>query len=92
MVNGAIYLNTDWNQGGGGFTAYGFFSSMIGLLLILGTTMMYKVIILRTPWRDPATADLITGRRKLSTDKIRQLDTYYGRPAWRRLGFYLRLW
>ncbi|OJK04249.1 hypothetical protein ASPACDRAFT_1878881 [Aspergillus aculeatus ATCC 16872] len=76
---------------GGGFTAYSFFSATIGLILIVVFTIAYK-ILRRTPWRDPATADLVTGLRELSTEELRMLDTYYGRPLWRRLGTYLRVW
>ncbi|KAJ5503484.1 Amino acid/polyamine transporter I [Penicillium fimorum] len=75
----------------GGLTAYNFFSSMIGFFLILFSTIAYKIIF-KTPWRDPATADLVTGRRELATEEIRQLDAYYERPFWRRFGTYVRLW
>ncbi|KAJ5561198.1 Amino acid/polyamine transporter I [Penicillium sp. DV-2018c] len=77
--------------GGGGFKAYNFFSYTIGLILIGGSTIAYKLFF-RTPWRDPATADLVTGRRVLSTEEIQELQEYYSRPFWRRLGTYLRLW
>ncbi|RAH39827.1 uncharacterized protein BO95DRAFT_426076 [Aspergillus brunneoviolaceus CBS 621.78] len=76
---------------GGGFTAYSFFSATIGLILIVVFTIAYK-ILRRTPWRDPATADLVTGLRELSTGELRMLDAYYRRPLWRRLGTYLRVW
>lgn len=54
-------------------------------------TLAYKVIM-RTKWQDPMTADLITGRRELTTEEIQQLDAYFSRPMWRRLGEYVRLW
>ncbi|PYH84393.1 proline-specific permease [Aspergillus uvarum CBS 121591] len=73
------------------FTAYSFFSATIGLILIVVSTIAYK-ILRRTPWRDSATADLVTGRRELSTEELRMLDAYYGRPLWRRMGTYLRVW
>ncbi|RAL03201.1 proline-specific permease [Aspergillus ibericus CBS 121593] len=76
---------------GAGFSLYNFFSYMIGITLIIVATALYK-IILRTPWRDPATADLVTGRAELTAKEIRQLDAYYERPAWRRIGTYMRLW
>ncbi|KAE8552195.1 hypothetical protein EYB25_006089 [Talaromyces marneffei] len=76
---------------GGGFTAYNFFSYTIGLLVIVIFTLAYK-IILRTKWQDPMTADLVTGRRELTTEEIQQLDAYYSRPMWRRLCEYMRLW
>ncbi|PYI34381.1 proline-specific permease [Aspergillus indologenus CBS 114.80] len=73
------------------FTAYSFFSATIGLILIVVSTIAYK-ILQRTSWRDPATADLVTGRRELSTEELQMLDAYYGRPLWRRMGTYLRVW
>ncbi|PYH45987.1 proline-specific permease [Aspergillus saccharolyticus JOP 1030-1] len=84
-------LYTSIKPGGGGFTAYSFFSSTIGLILILVCTIAYK-IMRRTPWRDPVTADLVTGRRELSSEELRLLDAYYARPLWRRMGTYLRVW
>ncbi|RAL17463.1 proline-specific permease [Aspergillus homomorphus CBS 101889] len=74
-----------------GFSAYSFFSSTIGMLMIVFFTVAYKVVY-RTPWRDPATADLVTGHRELSTEELQMLDAYYGRPLWRRMGTYLRVW
>lgn len=64
---------------------------MIGLILIVTATIGFKVIF-RTPWRDPATADLVTGRRELTTEEIRHLDAYYKRPLWRRISTYVRMW
>lgn len=64
---------------------------MIGLILIFIATIGFKVIF-RTPWRDPATADLVTGRRELSTEEIKVLDAYYDRPMWRRISTYVRMW
>jgi yeast amino acid transporter len=46
----------------------------------------------RTPWRDPKTADCITGRRTLGVEEITQLDEYYKMPAWRRGFTYVQLW
>ncbi|KAK1532036.1 uncharacterized protein CCOS01_04019 [Colletotrichum costaricense] len=77
--------------GGGGFTAENFFQYTIGLILILGATLGYKIIY-RTPWRDPNTADCITGRRELSTEEIKQLDEYYKQPKIRRFFSYVQLW
>jgi amino acid transporter len=74
-----------------GFTVYSFFSYNIGLVLILVSMILYK-IILRTPWRDPAIADLVTGHRILTAHEIQELDAYYQRPMWRRVGTYLRMW
>ncbi|KAL4881049.1 amino acid permease/ SLC12A domain-containing protein [Aspergillus karnatakaensis] len=74
-----------------GFTAYNLFSNIIGILVICVPTLLYKVI-LRTEWRDPATADLVTGRRQLSDEEIMLMDKHYARPAWRRIGTYVKLW
>ncbi|RAQ66665.1 hypothetical protein COH20_007242 [Aspergillus flavus] len=46
------------------FTAENFLQYTLGLWVITGCTLVYKVIF-RTPWRDPKTADCITGRRTL---------------------------
>jgi len=78
-------------QGGAGFTAYNFFQYMIGVLLIAGFTLGYKLIF-RTPWRDPKIADLKTGRRHLGIDEINQLDEYYKLSKWRRFFTYVQLW
>ncbi|GLA64909.1 hypothetical protein AtubIFM54640_006643 [Aspergillus tubingensis] len=67
--------------GGGAFTAYNFFSATIGLIVIMVFTIGYKIVH-KTPWRDPATADLITGHRELTAAELRFLDAYYERPLW----------
>ncbi|KAK7433780.1 hypothetical protein Landi51_13802 [Colletotrichum acutatum] len=77
--------------GGEGFTAVNFFQYTIGLNLILGATLGYKIIY-RTPSRDPNTADCITGRRDWSTNEIQQLDQYYKQPKIRRFFSYVQLW
>ncbi|KAL4952321.1 amino acid permease/ SLC12A domain-containing protein [Aspergillus filifer] len=77
--------------GGGGFTAYNFFTYILGILVIVVPTALYK-IILRTPWRNPATADLVTGRRLVSAEEILLLDKHYSQPVWRRVGTYMKLW
>ncbi|GAA91587.1 proline-specific permease [Aspergillus luchuensis IFO 4308] len=56
--------------GGGAFTAYNFFSATIGLIVIIVFTIGYKIVH-KTPWRDPATADLITGHRELTAAELR---------------------
>ncbi|PYH37144.1 proline-specific permease [Aspergillus neoniger CBS 115656] len=56
--------------GGGAFTAYNFFSATIGLIVIMVFTIGYKIVHI-TPWRDPATADLITGHRELTAAELR---------------------
>ncbi|KAL5343419.1 amino acid permease/ SLC12A domain-containing protein [Aspergillus crustosus] len=77
--------------GNTGFTAYNFFSNIIGILVIGVPTLLYKVV-LRTSWRNPATADLVTGRRQLSEEEICLMDKHYARPLWRRIGTYVKLW
>ncbi|KAI2831615.1 hypothetical protein CBS147320_5169 [Aspergillus niger] len=73
------------------FSAYNFFSYTIGLILIIAATVMYKIVF-RTEWRNPATADLDTGRAVLAAEEIRRLDVYYEMPRWRRVGGYFRVW
>ncbi|PYH60060.1 uncharacterized protein BO96DRAFT_386237 [Aspergillus niger CBS 101883] len=73
------------------FSAYNFFSYTIGLILIITATVMYKIVF-RTEWRNPATADLDTGRAVLTAEEIRRLDMYYEMPRWRRVGGYFRVW
>ena len=72
-------------------TAYYFFQYIIGLLIIVGFTGVYKVVM-RTPWRDPKSADLVTGRRVLTDQEIEALDAYYRLPKWRRFLGYVQLW
>ncbi|KAJ9640535.1 hypothetical protein H2199_006074 [Coniosporium tulheliwenetii] len=74
-----------------GFTAENFFEYMLGIFIVVSFTLAYKLIF-RTPWRDPKTADLVTGRRKLSNEEIIQLDSYYEQPKWRRFLTYVQLW
>ncbi|KAM0428953.1 hypothetical protein ACHAPT_006756 [Fusarium lateritium] len=85
-----IYSGID-PVGDAGFTAENFFQYMIGVLVIFGFTLGYKLIY-RTPWRDPATADCQTGRRPLSVEEINQLDEYYKMSKWRRFLTYVQLW
>ncbi|KAM0794852.1 amino acid permease/ SLC12A domain-containing protein [Usnea florida] len=72
-------------------TASNFFQYTIGIILIFALTVGYKLIY-RTPWRDPKTADCLTGRRKLTPEDIAQLDKYYAQPGWRRFLTYVKLW
>ncbi|KAI4108590.1 MAG: hypothetical protein LQ339_002106 [Xanthoria mediterranea] len=72
-------------------TANNFFQYTIGILLIFSMTAAYKLIF-RTPFRDPKTADLLTGRRKLTPEDIEQLDAYYRLPTWRRFLTYVNVW
>jgi amino acid transporter len=85
------YTHATRPQGDTGFTAYNFFVNIIGILVIVVPTALYK-IVLRTEWRDPAAADLVTGRRQLTPDEIILMDGHYSRPLWRRVGTYVKLW
>jgi amino acid permease len=78
-------------QDGSGFTAYNFFQYLIGLLVIVVFTLVYKVVF-RTPFRDPRTADLRTGRNKFSAEDLAQLDAYYAMSRYRRFLTYVQLW
>ena len=80
-----------YKQGETGTTASNFFQYTIGIILIVVLTAVYKLAF-RTEWRDPATADLVTGRRKLTPEDIQQLDDYYRLPGWRRFLTYVKLW
>jgi yeast amino acid transporter len=72
-------------------SASNFFQYMLGILIILFFSLVYK-LAMRTHWRDPKTADLVTGRRTLGMDEIKQLDEYYQMPKWRRFLTYAQLW
>ncbi|KAL3436533.1 amino acid permease/ SLC12A domain-containing protein [Aspergillus tetrazonus] len=76
---------------GASFTVYNFFSNILGILVILIPTALHKVIM-RTKWRDPRTADLVTGRRQLSEEEILLLDKHYNQPIWRKVGAYVKVW
>lgn len=78
-------------QGDAPFSVYGFFQYNLGLIMIVGFTAAYK-LIMRTKWVDPKTADLLHGRRTLSTEEIMELDMYYGMSTWRRFLTYVQLW
>lgn len=47
---------------------------------------------MRTKLVDPKTADLVHGRRTLSTEEILELDAYYGMSKFRRFCTYVQLW
>jgi hypothetical protein len=88
----SIYYETNSDfQGGAPFSVYGFFQYNLGLILIVGCTVGYK-LIMRTKLVDPKTADLVHGRRTLSTEEIMELDAYYGMSSWRRFCTYVQLW
>ncbi|KAH8705938.1 amino acid permease-domain-containing protein [Talaromyces proteolyticus] len=72
-------------------TAYYFFQYMIGLILIVASTIAYKIIF-QTKLRDPRKVDLQTGRRPLSVGEIRELDEYERLPRWRKFVSFVQLW
>lgn len=72
-------------------SAYSFFQYMIGLVLIVGFGLGYK-LLLRTKLRDPAKVDLQSGRRTLDASEIKVLDAYFSMPWWRKLMTFLQLW
>lgn len=77
--------------GGTGLSAENFFEYMIGIIIIIVFTVGFK-LIMKTEWRNPKTADLVTGRRTLSPEEIKQLDDYYTMAKWKRFGTYVQLW
>ncbi|KAF4459808.1 Amino acid polyamine transporter I [Fusarium albosuccineum] len=85
ILAGAFPLNSNH------FTAYNFFQYMIGLIIICTFTVAYKLIY-KTPWRDPATADLVTRRRPLTVEELEHLDRHFEKPLWRRIGTYAKVW
>lgn len=64
---------------------------MIGILLILGSGVGYKIIF-RTKLRDLRTVDLQTGRRPLTVEEIQELDDYAKLPKWRKFYSFIQLW
>lgn len=72
-------------------SAYSFFQYMIGLIMIVGFGLGYK-LLLRTKLRDPATVDLQSGRRTLDASEIKALDEYFSMPWWRKVMTFLQLW
>ncbi|KAK5125235.1 hypothetical protein LTR85_000911 [Meristemomyces frigidus] len=72
-------------------SAYSFFQYMIGLILIVGLGLFYKLIF-RTKLRDPAQVDLQTGRRVLTVEELKMLDEYYTMPGWRKFLGFIQLW
>ena len=73
------------------FSVVNFFQYTIGLILIVSSTLAYK-IIMRTKWQSCSTANLVTGRHIISDAELELLNEYYSRPAWRRALTYVSLW
>ncbi|KAL4980414.1 hypothetical protein BDW66DRAFT_156602 [Aspergillus desertorum] len=57
----------------------GFFSNILGIVVILVRTVLYK------------TAEIATERRQLSAEEILLLNDHYDRLLWRRVGAYVRV-
>lgn len=72
-------------------SVYDFFEYMIGVLLIVGSYIGYKLVF-RTKIRNLKDIDLQTGRRVLSEKEINLLRDYYAKPAWRRGLSYFQVW
>lgn len=72
-------------------SVYAFFQYMIGLVLIVFSGIGYKIIF-RTKLRDPAKADLMTGRRTLSEEEIFALDAYHAQSRLRRFSSFMQIW
>lgn len=71
--------------------AYNFFQYTLGVWLIFGLTLLYKIVY-RTKYRKLEEADLQSGRRVLSDADLKELNDYYSLPPWRRFMTYLRMW
>ncbi|CAD0083640.1 unnamed protein product [Aureobasidium vineae] len=76
---------------GASFSVANFFSYMLGVIIIFGGTGVYK-LVMRTKVREPAKADLLTGRHYLSEEEIVELETYYALSKWARFKTYVQLW
>ncbi|OQE03819.1 hypothetical protein PENSOL_c001G03459 [Penicillium solitum] len=87
----AQIASTGYFMGSNTPTAYYFFQYMFGLILIVFSTIAYKLIY-RTKLRDPHTVDLQTGRRSLGTKEILELDKYEQMPWWRKFVTFVQLW
>lgn len=74
-----------------GSRAYTFFQNILGLLIIVTLTALYKLVF-RTHWRDPKTVDLVTGKRQLSSEEIMLMEKHSSQPLWRRVATYVKLW
>ncbi|KEF57301.1 uncharacterized protein A1O9_05218 [Exophiala aquamarina CBS 119918] len=72
-------------------SAENFFQYNIGVVIVIVFTIAHKLIY-RSRFRQPATADLTTGRRTLRGEEISMLQQYYDRPAWVRAMAYFKFW
>ncbi|KAF2138161.1 uncharacterized protein K452DRAFT_234977 [Aplosporella prunicola CBS 121167] len=76
---------------GDGVSVSSFFQYVLGLILIITSTIGYKLIY-RTEFRDVRTVDLVSGRRPLTESDIEELAAYYKQPIWRRFSSYFTIW
>jgi yeast amino acid transporter len=78
-------------SGGSDPTAYNFFQYNLGVILILGAGVGYKLIF-RTPFRQLHSIDLITGRARISESQKQELEAYRAMPRGKRFLTYIQLW
>lgn len=72
-------------------TAYGFFQYMFGLILIVGSGIIYKIVF-RTKIRPLESVDLVSGRGVISQEEIQELDDFKSSPWWKKVYSYVQLW
>ncbi|RAK96005.1 AAT family amino acid transporter [Aspergillus ibericus CBS 121593] len=70
-------------------SAESFFEVFLGVPVFMAVFVGYKVWF-GTRVVDPRTADLGTGRRRLTPEEMRVLEEYKAMPTWRRAGSYVR--
>ncbi|KAL2834228.1 amino acid permease/ SLC12A domain-containing protein [Aspergillus cavernicola] len=73
---------------GNNLSAYDFFSTYLGVPLVLVSVIGYKVVF-RTKVRRASEIDLVTGFQGLSVENELFLDRYYALPLWRRVWSYV---
>jgi yeast amino acid transporter len=78
-------------SGGVAPTAYSFFQYNLGVVLILGAGLGYKIIF-DTKFRRLQEIDLVTGRARMTVDQRRELDDYRAMTRGKRLLTYIKLW
>lgn len=72
-------------------SAYNFFQYMIGVVLVMGSGLIYKIVFI-TKIRDVNIVDLQTGRRPIVGAELDMLNKYYAQPSWKRFLTYVQLW
>lgn len=78
-------------SGGVSPTAYSFFKYNLGLILILGVYVGYKLIY-RTKIRNLHDIDLTTGRRVMTEEQAKEVARYQAMPRSKRFATYIQLW